>query len=207
MSAIRKVKKEDIQNACINIIKNEGMEELNARRLAKELNCSTQPIFYVYKSMDDIKKDAIENIANIFYKEIFKQNYDKVVYKDIGKNYIMFAKNEPILFKTLFASEKNDVVANFINLTGPLEKVQDIISKQTGLNKEDAKNFHKSLWLSANGMASLIANDVCSFTDEEIESLLKEQYISRLFFEVKNGRVKEETLNFMLNYNLQKNKK
>lgn len=207
MSAIRKVKKEDIQNACINIIKNEGMEELNARRLAKELNCSTQPIFYVYKSMDDIKKDAIENIANIFYKEIFKQNYDKVVYKDIGKNYIMFAKNEPILFKTLFASEKNDVVANFINLTGPLEKVQDIISKQTGLNKEDAKNFHKSLWLSANGIASLIANDVCSFTDEEIESLLKEQYISRLFFEVKNGRVKEETLNFMLNYNLQKNKK
>ena len=104
MSAIRKIKKEDIQNACINIIKKEGMKQLNARRLAKELNCSTQPIFYVYKNMDEIKKDAIENIANIFYKEIFKQNYEKVVYKDIGKNYIMFAKNEPILFKNILGS-------------------------------------------------------------------------------------------------------
>ena len=204
MSAIRKIKKEDIQNACINIIKKEGMKQLNARRLAKELNCSTQPIFYVYKNMDEIKKDAIENIANIFYKEIFKQNYEKVVYKDIGKNYIMFAKNEPILFKTLFASEKNDVVANFINLTGPLEKVQDMIAKQTGLSKEDAKEFNIALWLSANGIASLIANDICNFTDDEIEKYLGEQYISRLFFEVKNGRVKQEVLDFMLNIKLQK---
>lgn len=39
MAAIRKINREDILNASIEIIKKEGIQKLNARRIAKELGC------------------------------------------------------------------------------------------------------------------------------------------------------------------------
>lgn len=52
MPAKRKIYKEDIINASLNIIREKGMDGLNARKLAKKLGCSIQPIFYIYSSAD-----------------------------------------------------------------------------------------------------------------------------------------------------------
>ena len=68
MPAKRKIYKEDIINASLNIIREKGMDGLNARKLAKKLGCSTQPIFYIYSSMDDIKKDVLKEVAKVFDK-------------------------------------------------------------------------------------------------------------------------------------------
>lgn len=42
----KKIKKEDIVKAALEIIKTENLDDLTARRLAEALNCSVQPIFY-----------------------------------------------------------------------------------------------------------------------------------------------------------------
>ena len=107
MPAKRKINKEDIVNICVQIIRQEGMKGLNARKVAKELGCSTQPIFYIYSNLEEMKNDALEKIAQIFYGAILKSNSDKTVYKDIGKNYIRFAKDEPMFFNLLFNSDEN----------------------------------------------------------------------------------------------------
>ena len=49
-----KISKEDIVNTALELIKNG--EEINARSLAIRLNCSTQPIFSNFKTMEDLKK-------------------------------------------------------------------------------------------------------------------------------------------------------
>ena len=46
MPAKRKTQKEDILKASISIISHEGLNALNARKIAKKLGCSTQPLFY-----------------------------------------------------------------------------------------------------------------------------------------------------------------
>lgn len=207
MPAIKKVTKEDIINACVGIIKNEGIESLNARRVAKELNTSTQPIYYIYSNMDEMKNDALKQISNIFYDRMLETNYDRPVYKDIGKNYIKFAIEEPILFNLLFDSEINETVECFMNLTGPAEIIRKTIAKQTGLSEEDAKEFHLKIWIYSNGIANLIANGICKFTDEEIETLLGEQYLSRLLLEVQKGNVSKEKLDMVMkNKLIMKNK-
>ena len=202
MPKLRKTSKEDIINACIKIVRKEGFEEINARRLAKELGCSTQPLFYIYKNMEEIKKDVIEEIYNIFYENIFKSNYEKLVYKDIGRNYVMFAIKEPVLYKILFASEKTEAISNLMNLTGPLESVRKLISNQTGLDTKDALEFHKVMWLYTNGITSSIVNNIYSLDEEEIDRLLGEHYFSRLLFECKLGKVKQEVVDFYLNNKL-----
>lgn len=49
MPAHKEFTKQDIIEAALTIVKKEGFEGLNARRLAKELHASTQPIYIEFK--------------------------------------------------------------------------------------------------------------------------------------------------------------
>ena len=194
MPAKRKIQKEDILKASISIISHEGLNALNARKVAKALGCSTQPLFYLYENMDEIKKEVLQEISKLFNQALLKSNYDQPVYKDIGVNYIRFAKDEPEFFKIMFQSKMNKEMFDFIDLTGSSLQIFETISKQTGLSLENAKQFHLRMWLYVNGIASLVAHQTVEFNDEEIIDLLKDQYVSMLLYEVKKGNVKEEIL-------------
>ena len=187
MPAKRKTQKEDILKASISIISHEGLNALNARKIAKKLGCSTQPLFYIYENMDVLKKDVIDEIVKIFDREVLKSETGQLEYKDIGINYIRFAKEEHELFKIMFNRKINEGAFDFIDLTGSAKTILETISKQTGMSNEDAKQFHLRMWLYVNGIASLAANQTVEFNDEEIAELLKDQYVSMLLYEVKKG--------------------
>ena len=117
MPAKRKTQKEDILKASISIISHEGLNALNARKIAKKLGCSTQPLFYIYENMDVLKKDVIDEIVKIFDREVLKSETGQLEYKDIGINYIRFAKEEHELFKIMFNRKINEGAFDFIDLT------------------------------------------------------------------------------------------
>ena len=194
MPARRKIQKEDIIQESVSIVAKEGINALNARKIAKKLGCSTQSLFYIYENMDDLKKDVMNEIVKIFDIEVLKSETGQLEYKDIGINYIRFAKEEPELFKIMFNRKINEGAFDFIDLTGSAKTILETISKQTGMSNEDAKQFHLRMWLYVNGIASLAANQTVEFNDEEIAELLKDQYVSMLLYEVKKGNVKEEIL-------------
>ena len=194
MPARRKIQKEDFIQESVSIVAKEGINALNARKIAKKLGCSTQPLFYIYENMDDLKKDVMNEIVKIFDIEVLKSETGQLEYKDIGINYIRFAKEEPELFKIMFNRKINEGAFDFIDLTGSAKTILETISKQTGMSNEDAKQFHLRMWLYVNGIASLAANQTVEFNDEEIAELLKDQYVSMLLYEVKKGNVKEEIL-------------
>lgn len=194
MPARRKIQKKDIIQESVSIVAKEGINALNARKIAKKLGCSTQPLFYIYENMDDLKKDVMNEIVKIFDIEVLKSETGQLEYKDIGINYIRFAKEEPELFKIMFNRKINEGAFDFIDLTGSAKTILETISKQTGMSNEDAKQFHLRMWLYVNGIASLAANQTVEFNDEEIAELLKDQYVSMLLYEVKKGNVKEEIL-------------
>lgn len=194
MPARKKIEKENIIDTCLKITRREGIDALNARKVAKALGCSTQPLFYYYENMDEIKNEVLQEISKLFNQALLKSNYDRQAYKDIGVNYIRFASNEPEFFKIMFQSKMNKEMFDFIDLTGSSLQIFETISKQTGLSLENAKQFHLRMWLYVNGIASLAAHQTIEFSDDEIDYLLKEQYMSLLIYEVKKGNVKEEIL-------------
>lgn len=194
----RKISREAIMEACLKIVRGEGLENLNARRIAKELGCSTQPIFSHFANMDEIKDEVIKEISRYFDQAMLRGNYTKPVYKDIGINYIRFAKEEPVYFKLLFNREEALGVINFIELSGSSEEIFHTISKQTGMTNEQARQFHQRMWLYVNGIANLVANNTCTFSEDEIDNLLTQQYISMIMFEVYKGNVKQIVLDNVL---------
>lgn len=204
MPARKKIRKEDIIDACLDIIRKDGMDALNARKIAKALGCSTQPLFYYYENMDEIKNEVLQEISKLFNQALLKSNYDQPVYKDIGVNYIRFASNEPEFFKIMFQSKMNKEMFDFIDLTGSSSQIFETISKQTGLSLENAKQFHLKMWLYVNGIASLVAHQTIEFSDDEIDYLLKEQYMSLLVYEVKKGNIQENIIEQTIKHSLER---
>ena len=51
MPAPKKVTREDILEGALNTLRESGFASVNARSVAKNLGCSTQPIYLSYKNM------------------------------------------------------------------------------------------------------------------------------------------------------------
>lgn len=189
MPASRKINKDDIIRVCLDIVRKDGINGINARRVAKELNCSTQPIFYLYKNMDEIKDDLYKEISNIYFNYILN---DSNSYKDTGLKYIKFAKDEPNFFKILFNGDNDGI--SYVDYNKSIGKVYEIISMQTGLSIENAKMFNFRMWFYVNGIANLVANKTCDFSDEELGELLREQYVSMILYEYNRGNIKKKVV-------------
>ena len=61
--------KEIILEAAIKLFKKEGSDAITAKNIAKELNCSVAPIYSVYMTLDDLKKDLAFEIERSILEE------------------------------------------------------------------------------------------------------------------------------------------
>ena len=50
-----KITKEMIIDAAFEIARSEGAENINARTVSKKLGCSTQPVMYHFKTIEELK--------------------------------------------------------------------------------------------------------------------------------------------------------
>ena len=80
------------------------MEGLSNRELAKKLNCSIRPIYYQFESAEQMQKELYSKIEKYFYKFLMDNMVDDIPkYKQVGINYIKFAKKEKIvIIKVIF---------------------------------------------------------------------------------------------------------
>ena len=91
-----RITKTEILTAAVNIVRDKGIDALNARILASRLKVSTQPIFSQYESMDSLKEDVI-SYAKRMYQWFIKQSTNNNACFDcvaFCMSYIQFAKKE-----------------------------------------------------------------------------------------------------------------
>ena len=61
-----KVTKEEIIKTTIELVRKSGQEAINARAIASSLNCSTQPIFSNFDSMEELEQSTILSAYEIY---------------------------------------------------------------------------------------------------------------------------------------------
>ena len=83
-----KITRDMIIDAAFDIIRNEGSENLNARNIAARLNCSTQPVLYSFKTVDEIR-EAVYRKADEYHTSFIlpKETDIKTIIASAGEQY------------------------------------------------------------------------------------------------------------------------
>jgi AcrR family transcriptional regulator len=77
--------REQVLQAAFDLLREKGIEALTARSLAERLHCSTQPIYRIFKSMDELKEQAYERAACYLMEEAVKEpSYTATVISQAG---------------------------------------------------------------------------------------------------------------------------
>ncbi len=156
-----------IIEAGLAIIRKEGADALNVRRTAAELGCSTQPVMYHYKTVDELKADVYA-AADEFHTEYIMIPDENAAdpTMSIGLRYIRFAYEEKHLFGFLFQSGKfrNTDLRGLIYSDEALPVIQAVCGR-TGLTEMQAKEAFETLFVCVHGAASMLANNEMTFDE------------------------------------------
>lgn len=172
----QKVTKEDIVLAAINLVRKNGVESINARSVAAEIGCSTQPIFSNYATMEELKQDIIKISYEKYMEYIlsYKAPEGCPAYKNTGLAYITYAKNERELFKLLFMRHRTR--EEYIKKDSSVKSVIDMIISSTDLSQNEAEIIHTEMWIFVHGIATMIATDYLEISDDDISFMLTDMY-------------------------------
>ena len=171
-----RITKEEIVRTAVEITRKSGAEAVNAREIAKELCCSTQPVFSNFATMEELRR-AVVSAADTLYREYTDREIASgkyPAYKATGMAYIRFAKEEKELFKLLFMRDRSAESAE--PETEELQKIYRIAQSSTGLDKDRIKLFHLEMWAMVHGIAAMTATGFLELDTELVGKMLTDAY-------------------------------
>lgn len=178
-----KYTREEIVAAALRVVSQSGVASLTAKELGHELNTSTTPIFTVFRSMQEVQ-DAVKLAAmERFASYAHKAGADMPIFKQVGMQMILFAREEPNLYQLIFMSSNSDVYS-FDDIYDHLGIVAQecllAIQKDYGLSLPDAKVLFEHAWIHTYGIATLCATGMCSFPQEKLSSMLTQDFTAMM---------------------------
>jgi AcrR family transcriptional regulator len=93
-------------NAAFKIIREKGRDKLSARSLARELECSTMPVYSYLQSMKTLVSDLEEKALDLMLTYQTTSSTGQP-FLDMGLGYVLFARNEQNLFRFLFMERED----------------------------------------------------------------------------------------------------
>ena len=147
--------REAVLNAAYQLIRREGTDALNARAVAKELGGSTQPIFRLFSGMDELKQAVIELSLQSWKTDLkIRLQESSFPYLTIGMSFLLFARDEPELFKLLFMRDRvSDGSCTDYNVNWGIPLIEDSVK----VDMETARKLYERNWLYCYGLAVSIA--------------------------------------------------
>lgn len=137
-----------------DMVRQNGYDFLTARKLAGELNCSTQPIYQAYADMNGLKLALIKKSQEVMM-EFISENRDITLPVTLANiiGYVEFANIEKHLFQLIFISggvNHDTVVA--------------LVPKETGSKL--------NMIIYANGIVMMAAYNALNFPWEVVKELI-----------------------------------
>ncbi len=147
--------REAVLNAAYQLVRREGPAALNARAVAKELGGSTQPIFRLFANMEELRQAMIEMTLSTWKQDlILRLQSSKFPYLTIGMSYLLFARDEPELFKLLFMRDRvSDGSCTDYDVNFGIPLIEDTVK----VDVETARKLYERNWLFCHGLAVAIA--------------------------------------------------
>lgn len=180
MSQRKRIFRQDILQAAADLVRKNGPAALSVRNLAREMNCSTQPIYSEFENME-----ALRNELAAFVRENYLQE-DADNYKQVALSFLHFARKEKNLFQLVYLRQRAEGETLFEdpNESQTIQK----LSVNLELSPQKAAELHKRMQYYCYSMAVMMATGYLNFSEEELSVELTEYYriILSYYKQVKN---------------------
>lgn len=173
-----RVTKKMILDAAFDIIRKDGHENLSARGIAERLGCSTQPVLYNFKTVDEIREE-VYRIADGYHTLYImpSEELDQDPLLALGLNYIRFGYEEHHLFRFLFQTNQFGGMNMDALINDPqLSAVIGMMAEGMKCGEEEAREMFLLFFVAAHGYASLLANNTMEYDEEQSVKMLKTMY-------------------------------
>ena len=178
MAAVKKINKEGILEAAYNLARREGIAAITARKLAKEISCSTQPIYENFVDMGAIIEITTDRINEVYGS--LRSNLRKKENADYVRQTIIvceFAGSEKVLFRQLVAD--NDSGRSLLKDTRTVQMLIDTLHCDEKAADQINEEMHKYIM----GQAFLVNEGYTEFDQtrltEETERFF--EFIKKIF--------------------------
>ena len=192
MPAVRKASREQIIDAAVAVLRDDGFSAVNARSVARKLGCSTQPIYFSFQSMDELKAALSERAIRMHTRRVrdslraHEGNDSR--YSSYGMGFVRFAAEEKQLFRWLYLEGhqlgpyQNDVL---------LPEIIAVIVEEFGYSEEVARRFHQDMTYFTYGLAILANTDHLHLTEPELREAFRREFRALLAIYGKPSKLPE----------------
>ena len=175
MPAVKKVSRDEIINAAVEVLRDGGFSSINARSVAKKIGCSTQPIYVSFKNMEELKQALTERAVELHTQRVrasLRQHEgNDTRYSSYGMGFVKFAAEEKQLFRWLYLEgnqpHQDDVL---------LPEVIDAITEELGYTEDVARRFHQDMIYFSYGLAILANTDHLHLTEPELREAFRREF-------------------------------
>ena len=166
-----KITRDMVIEAAFAVARTAGAELVNARTVAQELGCSTQPVMYHFATIEALKR-AVYAKADRYHSDYLMETEDLPL--GIGLNYIRFAIEELHLFRFLFQSgfAVEGSLPEMLD-SAELEPILSAMQGVLGLGAGQTKEVFLTVALFTHGYASIIANNRLEFDEAAVSKHLE----------------------------------
>ena len=171
MPAKVKVTKEMILDAAFAVARETGAENINARTVSERLHCSTQPVMYHFATIEELKLAVFDQAFEYMKRKVVFPKGKKSEYpmREVGLDYIAFARSEPNIFRLLFESSYAErCPVDDLGIDLDFQPVIEAFAKFLNISIEEARAEWLIRYFMVHGLACRIVNQKVDYSDEQL---------------------------------------
>ena len=169
--------REDIIEAAVELIREQGWHQVTTRKIANQMGASTMPIYSHLKSLDDLEQDLRVKVRSML-KEFQLRSYTEQPLLNLAFGYVAFARDEKQLFRFLYVDSPELIETG--NLTGMKDSFFERFGKDSpvgaalsAMEEAGQEPLIQNTWIFTHGLAMLVnSGSLGSCPDRTILSYL-----------------------------------
>ena len=126
----QKITKEMVVDAAFTLVRAGGMEAVLVKDIAKQLDCSVQPIYSYCNNMEGLKHDVMVKVRAFVSQYIAQRLDEKDLFRSSGHAYVTLAKEEPQLYKLFILLIYTIGIGTIFSVTKPGICADEIYAQQ-----------------------------------------------------------------------------
>lgn len=176
MPSSPKIKKEDMLQAALELVAQDGYAALNIKAVAKKLGCSTAPISWQFGGMDGLREELISFVEQYVEKTYYSLDENEfATFERRGKGTIDLALEKPNLFRFLYMGERSQLLSTGFKPQADHSDAANMYQKMAGLlgiTSSQVMDFAMTMMVYTQGIGTLIASGIVKDTKENMYRML-----------------------------------